>query len=192
MPTCIRCHKSIDMEKVRFCPFCGAVQERKKGTRQRGNGTGTAVKRGRTYEARIVVGWRVDDDGKPHPVMRSKRGFKTKQEALEYLPMLRAEKPQKANLDHYWRIWCEHDIGTLSQSKQTAYRIAYGKLGRIVYTDIDSISVDDLKKAVADTCPTYYTARDARTVLKKLYALADADGIGNPRLPLYINLPKLE
>lgn len=28
-------------------------------------------------------------------------------------------------------------------------------------------------------------------MLKRLYALADADGIGNPRLPSYINLPKL-
>lgn len=57
--------------------------------------------------------------------------------------------------------------------------------------DIADITVEDLKRTVADACPTYYTSRDAKALLRKLYSLADADGIGNPRLPSYINLPKL-
>lgn len=194
MPNCIRCRKSIDMDGARFCPYCGAVQQRKRGTRQRGNGTGTAVKRGSTWEARLVIGWRTEE-GKDHPlaITRSKRGFKTKREALEYIPQLRqAQRPKAPTLAHYWEIWSGDDMERIGESKRTAYKIAYRKLGRLVYRPIDEITVEDLRRTVAEACPSYYTARDARTVLKRLYELADADGVGNVRLPSYINLPQLQ
>lgn len=82
MKNCIRCHKDFAEDSARFCPYCGAVQERKATKRKRGNGTGTAVKRGNQYEARIVVGWKIGTDGKHKAVYRSKWGFKTKQDAL--------------------------------------------------------------------------------------------------------------
>ena len=61
-------------------------------TKSRGNGTGTAFKRGDTYTARIVVGWKIGGDP-PHklPVYKSKGGFKTKKEAHNYCSSLMDE-----------------------------------------------------------------------------------------------------
>ena len=59
------------------------------------------------------------------------------------------EKPKTQSLDHYWQIWQAHEFGKLSDSKQTAYKGAYKKLGKLVYMDIDKITVDDLKNAVS-------------------------------------------
>ena len=51
--------------------------------KSRGNGQGTAFKRGKTWVARVVIGWRIPDNPKNVliPIYRSKGGFKTKKEA---------------------------------------------------------------------------------------------------------------
>lgn len=87
-----------------------------------------------------MIGWRVEN-GKDIPITRSKSGFATKKEALEYAPMLKRRKDAKKCLNDYWLIWSNDDMTRLSGSKQTAYEIAYKKLGHIVYDNIDEISL---------------------------------------------------
>lgn len=47
---CCKCKKEIP-EKSRYCLYCGAVQVVMQKRRTRGNGQGTAIKRGNTWTA---------------------------------------------------------------------------------------------------------------------------------------------
>ncbi|MBO7206567.1 MAG: Arm DNA-binding domain-containing protein, partial [Kiritimatiellae bacterium] len=58
-------------------------KEKKPYRRNRGNGQGTVYKRGRVWQAACVYDWK---DGKPLRIYKS--GFKTKTEALAYIPVL--------------------------------------------------------------------------------------------------------
>lgn len=163
--------------------------------RMRGNGTGTAFKRGRTWTARVVIGWKIDGDP-PHsiPIYRSKGGFASKKEALAYCEKLRVqqEKPKNApNVEFYWTAYRDGEMQKLSDSKQTAYRIAWAKMESIWYRHIDSLSVADLRKLVSEKAPTFYPARDMKTLISHLYKLAGAEGWVNKDIPEYILLPSL-
>ena len=165
-------------------------------TKSRGNGQGTAYKRGPSWQARVVVGWKVVGDP-PHkcPIYRTKGGFKTKREALDYCQVLKTnaqgQKVQAPTLEHYWTIYSGSEIERLSNSKQTAYRIAWSKLDGLKLRKVDTITVADLRKTVEDKAPTYYPARDMKVLLGHLFDLAGADGHVNRDLPDYIILPPL-
>lgn len=88
---CVKCKKSIPTDAL-FCPYCGKkqVSEKKKATRSRPNGSGTVYKRGKTWTAEFTHGYLIDSDGKRKAIRSYKYGFKTKKEALDYLPTLEA------------------------------------------------------------------------------------------------------
>lgn len=163
----------------------------------RGNGQGTAYKRGRTWEARIVVGWKLIGDP-PHktPVYRTKGGFPTKRDAIAFCPVLRDQyKPARKStptLLEYWTTYKDQDLPALSVSKQVAYKGAWNKLAALHYRPVDSISVSDLRTTVSAAAPSYYTARDCKVLLNHLFTLAGADGWCSKDLPSYIVLPGLE
>ena len=84
---CIKCSAELPAGAI-FCPFCGKKQtasEKKRSTRSRPNGTGSAYRRGKTWECAVVLGYAVQDDGKVKTIRRTKGGFRTKKEAMEYL-----------------------------------------------------------------------------------------------------------
>ena len=97
----------------------------------RGNGQGTAYKRGQTWTACVVVGWKLPKDpSKPKlPIRRTKGGFKTKKDAIAYCPFLLAggvEKPSEApRLSTYWKTYSEGPMLKISKGKQSAYRTAW-------------------------------------------------------------------
>jgi len=166
--------------------------------KSRGNGQGTAYKRGNTWQARVVIDWKLIGEGeKEHlcPIYKTKDGFKTKREALEYCPKLREEahgaKKEAPSLESYWNTYSGKEMGKLSSSKQTAYKIAWNKLSSIRHKKIDTLSVADLRKIVDDQAKTYYPARDMKVLLGHLFDLAGADGWVNRDLPDYIILPDL-
>lgn len=167
-------------------------------TKARGNGQGCAYQHHGSWTACVVIGWRQpsDENKKPIPIKRTKGGFKTKKDAIAYCPILLAggvEKPKQApRLSHYWDIYKDGEYEQLSSSKKTAYKIAWNKLKAIQDLHVDRISVDALRSTVSDACPTYYTARDCKSLLTNLFTLAGADGYANRDLPSYIVLPSLE
>ena len=168
---------------------------RKRKTRSRPNGTGTAVKRGKTWTAVVVVDWKASKD-RSHkiPIYKTKGGFQTKKDALNYCPVLLNQKsPERKvpNLLHYWTQYENGDLPKLSRDKQYAYKGAWKKLESLQYRLVDSITVSDLRSVVADKAKTYYPARDMKVVLSHLFALAGADGFVNKDLPSYIVLPDL-
>lgn len=196
LPTCHKCNREAPEGAV-YCPFCGRPLNPKRNKHKRGNGQGTAVQRGKTWTARVVVAYKLSDDDPPHkqPVYRTKGGFKTKREALDYCVTLKAQdfKPKgpAPQLLHYWETYENGELESLSKSKQTAYKGAWKKLKAIHYRPVDQITVAELREAVNAVATTYYTVRDCKSVLTNLFKLAGADGYCSKDMPSYIVLPEL-
>ena len=176
--------------------MCGAAAPADKPARKsrtRPNGAGNAYRRGRTWTARIVADWKIEN-GKALPIWRTKGGFKTKRDALEYCQVLKTGKPKAAalTLASYWQAYENGEFAQLSKSKQVAYRGAWKKLSALHHRKMDTFTVKDLREAVSAVAPTFYTARDCKTVLTRLFELAGADGTASRDLPSYIVLPKLK
>ena len=196
---CRKCGRDMP-ENALYCPWCGVSQQPKKSRGKRGNGTGSAYRRGNTWEARIVVRYdavEVDGVKKKRPVWRTKGGFRTKRDALDYCAVLRSAvdrpKDRAPQLVEYWNTYRSGEYGQLSASKQSAYKTAWNKLANALqYRLVDQITVAELREVVSGAASTYYTVRDCKTVLTKLFELAGADGWCSKDLPSYIVLPKLE
>ncbi len=194
---CPRCARAIPDDAL-LCCYCGRTIVKKPAARahQRGNGSGTAWKRGKTWTAVATVKYFVDDDGKKHLVRKTKSGFKTRNEALEYCKVLKigkssAEKPIMP-LEGYWNLYKDGDMLKLSANKQSAYKTAWKRMKSIMYTPINLLTVADLRKVVNDNTTTYYPAKDMKTVLSHLFYLAAADRAADRDLPEFIILPDLE
>lgn len=166
-------------------------------TKSRGNGQGSAFKRGNTWTAQVIVGWRLPDDPTKRPVSikRTKGGFSTKKEAIAYCPILLnggiEVKTEPPRLREYWEIYQKGEYLNLSDSKQCAYRIAWKKLKSIQDIRVDALTVEILRSVVSQKCPTHSPAKDCKSLLSNLFKLAAADGFANRDLPSYIILPKL-
>ena len=195
--TCTKCKKEVVQGAI-FCPWCGKklTATKKARVKSRGNGTGTAFKRGSTWTAQVVYDRVIVADDKPlKKLTRSKGGFKSRDEALRYCPIL-LNGPQKPDLaptlSHYWETYKESAYTALSASKQQAYRTAWKKLESIKDTRIDQLTVSGLQKLVAEKCTSYYTTRDVRTLLINLFRIAAAEGYARQEIPTFIQLPSLE
>lgn len=189
---CPKCSKSIP-DDAALCCYCGRVFQRKKPTRKRGNGHGYVFKRGQTWSVRVTVGWEERPNGCP-PLQkyRTKGGFRTQAEAMAAVPVLLegTVKDKAPALAHYWEVYAS-DLEKLSDSKRTAYRIAWKRLAPIAHRRVDSLTVSDLRGVVAAAASTYYPARDCKNLLSHLFRLAGADGWVSKDLPSYIILPDL-
>ena len=141
-----------------------------------------------------MVGWKERPEGGFTPVYRTKGGFPRKKDALDYVPILKQEKPKaKApRLVDYWTTYHDGEFQQLSRSKQTAYSGAWKKLSAIHYRLIDQLTVAEIRDNVSRVASTYYTVRDCKTVLTRLFELAGADGWCNKDIPSYIVMPKLK
>ena len=163
----------------------------------RGNGQGTAYKRGSSWTACVVIGWRLPEDpSKPSiPIKRTKAGFATKKEALAYCPTLLAggyAKPKQApRLSEYWRIYSENAMLKIGRSKQDAYKVAWKKLKPLHDARIDTLSLDVMQETVSKVAHSHYTQKDCRTVLTKLFERGYAEGFAQKDLPLLIEVMPL-
>lgn len=158
--------------------------------KSRGNGQGCAIKRGKTWTAIWTEEFYVDG-GNLHQRRRWKGGFKTKTAALAFAanPVPIIEVP---TLRDYWNGWSTSDLLDLSDSKQTAYKIAWKKLGSLAGKQMDSITINDLQLVIDQKAPTFYPAKDMKTVLSHLFTRAVAEGNARTNLAEFIRLPQLE
>ena len=205
--TCQKCKKSFPLD-ANYCPYCGKkTSPSTRKPKRSPNGTGCAFQRPgqKTWTASAVIGYRDPPPFDPLspentrqrvPIKRTRGGFPTKAAALAYVPTLRAGghlKPASAPaLSYYWKQYEKDDLPRLSDSKQTAYTIAWEKLSKLHEAQVDQLTVADLRDAVRAACTTYYPAKDCRTVLSTLYKMAAADGYANKDLPSFIQLPALK
>lgn len=194
MMQCIKCDKSIPDDAV-YCPYCGKPQTPpKRSGRTNGNGLGSVYKEGGgTWTAEATLGWAMDE-GKLKRKKHKKRGFKTKKAAIEYLADLRrqAEKPKKVTISELHEALLE-SLENLSKTKQDAYKIAWKKIKDYVgYRQIDSLTVKDLQDLTDNAGSSYYTKRDIKILLSKIYEIAIRDDYCDKNRAQYIELPPLE
>lgn len=188
---CIKCHR--DVPDGPFCCLCGANQSKPiRNTRKRTNGTGTAFKRGSTWTAQRTLYITIDDEGKQHRKYQTKGGFATKRDAILWLENL-AQKQKKTapKLIELWTVYEKTKLPNLSKDKKSAYKKARARLDPIMGIRIDQLTTMDLQRAVDESCSTYYTARDCRTLLSHLYEAACANQFVPTNLAKYITLPSL-
>lgn len=192
---CRKCKEEIP-DGAKFCQFCGAKQtetEKNRSGRSRPNGTGSVYKRGKTWECAYVVGYIIQDNGKMKTVRRTKGGFRTKKEAMEYIPQLKVEPVKKTpTVNELWNIFkSSKKYNQLSDSRKEKYEIAWKKLESIWLWKIDALTTFDLQNVVDSKADTYYTARDLKNLLSKLYQIAMPDEFVKSNLSDYIELPDL-
>ena len=205
---CPKCSRQIPDDAV-LCCYCGKKLQRIAKTRRRKtspNGSGCAYQRRgqKTWTAQYIAGYRElppldpsnpDNMKQRVPIKKTKGGFATKAEALAFIPTLKAGgvlRPLSApTLEYYWKSYEKNEYTNLSDSKQTAYSIAWNRLSKLHTVQVDQLTVADLRSTVAAAASTYYTAKDCRTVLTNLFRLASADGYANKDLPSFIQLPQL-
>lgn len=189
---CRKCRTEIPDES-KFCLKCGAKQEVKQGVKSRGNGLGTAIKRGNTWTAIWTVEIYPDSEEKKiHQKRRWKGGFKTKTAALAYAANPEPEQAASPTLRTYWESWSRTELPDLSKSKQTAFKIAWGKLEGLAGRRMDELTIDNLQTCIDDKAKTYYPAKDMKTVLSHLFKRAVAEGNARTNLADFIRLPPLE
>lgn len=190
MADCRRCKSALPDAAV-FCPACGAKQEVIHSRRTRGNGTGTVYKRpSGKWQAEVTLAW---DKAEKRRLPRTKGGFATKKEALAYLPILaHRENRKRVTLNDHYQAWEAGSLPNLSKSKQTAYKIAWGKLAEIAFRDMGLIKIGDLQDVVDRKGTSYYTKRDMKVLLSHLYTRAAAQQDVATNLASFIELPPLE
>ena len=156
---CAKCGRSFQDDAV-FCPYCGKKQAklpRKTRVKSRGNGTGTAFKRGSAWTAQVIVDWRVIAENKPLvPVKVTKGGFRTRDQALQYCPILKAEyngpTAVQMTLQQIYDAWEPWYSPRVDPSTMAGYRAAYNYFGKLHDKNIAQISADDLQQCM-DDCP---------------------------------------
>lgn len=198
--TCPKCGSLVPDVSV-FCNMCGKkliTEQKKKSVKSRGNGQGTAFRRGQTWTACVTVDWVFPaDPSKPKkPIRRTKGGFSTKKEAIAYCPVLRAggvEKQTEApRLSSYWKTYSEGRMKEISRGKQSAYRTAWKKLKPVHDVRVDALTVDLLQKTINESCKTFDPAKDCKSLLSNLFEMAAAEKQVVRELPSFISLPEHE
>lgn len=149
---CRKCKAELP-EGSKYCNMCGAKVAVERKPKSRGNGTGTVYKRGANWTAVIVTGFELDSDNKMHRKTRSKGGFKTKREAMEYIPTLKLQperKPKSKTFAQLYEAW----LPTHRAGKDTinCYKAAYKYFEPVHHLNIDDIDIDDLQECI-DECP---------------------------------------
>lgn len=168
---CRKCHQEIP-DGSRFCLRCGAPQQVSQNTKSRGNGTGSVYKRGATWTAMRVLGYTTDEAGHLHKTTASKGGFRTKKEALEYLPKLFAEERQKRRMtwQQVYTSWQPtHRAGKSTMDCYSAANKWFRPLWPLWFDDID---IDDLQACLDDCQKGRRTRENMKALAGLLYKYA--------------------
>ena len=148
---CRKCKATIPNDS-KYCCACGAKQSVSRNTKNRGNGTGSVYQlANKRWIAIKTIGYKPGPSGKNVRLTRSKSGFKTKREAIEYLPQLTASKTPKSTtfraLFDMWRP--THRAG---KSTMGNYDAAVKYFEPVWYLDLQDITIDDLQDCIGE-CP---------------------------------------
>jgi integrase len=176
--------------------LCGVKQDVTQRPKSRGNGQGTVFQRpNKTWLALITTGYEITEDGRLKKLTRSKSGFKTKKEALDYLPTLRSEasakdtapKPEPVTamtLEQLYNAWRPtHGAG---KKTMDGYQYAFKYFSSLWATPLPKITIDDLQDCV-DECPKgKRTKENMKALCGMLYKYAVPRGMASVNLGQYL------
>ena len=178
---CPKCGKTIEADELwKFCPLCGKAYDAPATKKKRGNGQGSVTKISTgNWRASVVIGWK----DATHPIRRTRSGFKTKTEALAYLPTLRENRPAEDYSPSVAEIFDEFiSQHHRSASTITAYRAAFKHLQEFHDKEFKAMTINDWQRCM-DNCPTgRQTKENIRVVLNLLYRYAIPRGWASPEL----------
>lgn len=183
---CRKCGREIP-DGGSFCAFCGTKQERTVKTWvRRGNGLGTVYRRNSKWVAEVTMGFKLDEDGKTTRVVAKKAGFRTKKEALEYLPILKDEQKRDKRITwgQLYKLWFPtHRAG---KSTVGCYRAASRYFADLDFWQLTDIEIDDLQECI-DSCPKGKRTRENMKALCGLmYKYAIPRGYATLNLATYL------
>lgn len=175
---CKKCGKELDASWI-TCPYCGrkAVVEKKRP--RRGNGLGGAYKRGKTWTARVTVGWKVKD-GRPVPIPKTKGGFKSETEALRYCSTL-LKDPQipkyTETLRQLYDRWEAFYAPRIDEQTMKTYVAAFKWFKSVEHRPIVDLTTAELQSCI-DACPRGRSTLDnMRTVCGHVFRYAESNKI---------------
>lgn len=172
MEKCRKCHVELP-DGAAFCPKCGAKQDVTHKPKSRGNGQGSVYQLpNKSWIAIITAGMEIDAAGKVHRRTRSKSGFKTKKEAVAYLPqLLSAPAKQK---DITLRALYEKWVPTHRAGKSTMgnYQAAFNYFRPLWHQKLADIDVDDLQECIDECTKGKRTRQNMKAVCGLLYKYA--------------------
>lgn len=192
MKTCIKCKKEIT-EESKFCSHCGTKQSSSDYRRMRGNGLGSAYKRGNTWVAQIQSYVEsTDDEGNLNikRLQKRKGGFATKKEALAYLDTLKVKR-RNHTVSEMWEIFSKNAMLKLSDSRQQKYHIAYERIKPMQTMQICDLTIDMLQNNLNENTKTYYPANDIKSLWSQIFKLAMAQQEVSVNLSQFLVLPDL-
>lgn len=190
---CSKCKRNIPDDAI-LCCYCGKkyVKEKRTG---RANGTGSVYYDAskKKWVAQIVVGRHYTEDMKLRFDFKRKY-FASRTEALRNVSsMSGAEERPDFTVAYYYNEYANGKGSKISRNKQFAYKIAYNRLKPLWYTPVKDLTVSAMQAVIDESCGSYYTAKDVRTVLNAVFRHAVAvDRTINPHLPDMLELPPLE
>lgn len=163
--TCRKCRTELQ-DGAKFCSNCGAKQDISRRPKSRGNGQGTVYQLpNRRWTAVRTLGYRMEN-GKMRRITCSKSGFRTKKEAMDYLPFLAdtGKKVPKTFLQIYEAWEPTHRAG---KSTMNCYKAAKKYFEPVWNQEFPEITVDDLQECI-DDCPKGKRTRENMKALAGL------------------------
>lgn len=182
---CRKCRAETP-ENAKYCPSCGAKLSTQQATKSRGNGMGTVYKRGKTWTAAKTLGYYISED-KLHREVRTKGGFKTKREALEYLAILGREPETKRHtFRQIYDLWFQ--THKASASTMGCYQAAMTWFKPVWGYKLDYITIEDLQDCM-DDCPNgKRTQQNMKTLCGQLYKYSIPRGFARLNLGQYLRV----
>lgn len=145
-------------------------------TKNRGNGQGCAYRRPgqHTWTLEVVVGWKFPDGdpSKPkRPVRKTKGGFASKKEALDYVEKLQhtGSKRVRMTMEDIWQAWKKHYAPRVDEGTMQNYYYAYKHFAPLHGVYMDLISAKDLQSCMDQCTSGKRTHENMRCVANLLW-----------------------
>lgn len=204
---CYKCHVELPRGSL-YCNICGANQQTPPRGRRRPNGSGSAYKRGRTWTAVVILGWKdvLDKDGNPvknsrgyikkTPIPKTKGGFRTEREALAYCPELRKTVAPKRydgiTFSKLYEMWVERHATRVTNDTLNCYKAAYKYYKDIYHMAFADLSTLDWQLCVDDCPQGKRTKQNMKALGTLLYGFADECRVTSENYAKHIYIPRME